>query len=223
MRARGFRSHRSSQQRFSSRGFMQSVMRIPALCASLVVALSACVSAPPPAVWSGPAPETVVAEIRAAQAFEATKATPAELEIQPLRDPMVEDLRQQAVDFERAKRYPDAVAALDKALAISPDDPALLQERAEAAVLMQDIDRAERLARSAFESGAKVGPLCRRHWATIAAAQRERAQQRRGQAAASKRDEDRARFESEARSADTGMRDAQQRIAACTHTGPARY
>lgn len=193
-----------------------------AACAA-IIALSACVSAPPPAVWSGAAPETMVAEIRDAQAFAGSKATPGELEVQPLRDPMVEDLRQQAVDLERAKRYADAAAALDKALTLSPDDPALLQERAEAAVLLQDIDRAERLASRALETGAQVGPLCRRHAATLVVALRERAQQRRGQAAASKRDEDRARFDSEARSADARMRDAQRRIDTCTLTGPPRY
>ena len=197
--------------------------RIVAICVAGLATLTACVSAPPPAVWSGPAPETVVAEIRAAQAFAGSKATPGELEVQPLRDPMVDDLRQQAADLERAKRYAEAAAALDKALALSPDDPTLLQERAEAAMFLQDIDRAETLARRALESGAQVGPLCRRHAATIAAALRERAQQRRGQAAASRRDEDRARFEHEARGADARMRDAQRRIETCTLTGPPRY
>ncbi len=198
-------------------------LRIAVVCVMASAVLSACVSAPPTAVWSGPAPEAVVADIRAAQAFEGDKARPGELEVQPLRDPMVEDLRQRAADLERTKRYPESAAALDQALAISPDDPALLQERAEAAVLLQDIDRAEELSRRAFESGAKVGPLCRRHAATMAAASRERAQQRRGQAAASKREEDRVRFEAEARAADERMSDAQRAIEACTLTGPPRY
>jgi tetratricopeptide (TPR) repeat protein len=187
------------------------------------LALAACVSAPPPAVWSGPAPDALVAEIRAAQAFEGSKATPGELDVQPFREPAIEDLRQQASRHEREKRFADAAAALDEALALSPDDPALLQERAETAVLLQDIDRAERLARNAFDIGSKVGPLCRRHWATIAVVLRERAQQRRGQAAASKRDEDRARFDGEARSAEAHATDAKRQIEACTLTGPPRY
>jgi tetratricopeptide (TPR) repeat protein len=192
-------------------------------CIVAMLALGACASAPPLPVWSGSEPEAIVAEIRAAQAFEGTKATPGELEVQPLRDPMVEDLRQQAVVHERAKRYLEAAAALDRALAISPDDPALLQDRAETAVLTRDIDRAERLATDAYERGAKVGPLCRRHWATVAAVLRERAQQRRGQAAASKRDEDRVRFENEARGVDARAIDAKRRIDDCTLTGPPRY
>lgn len=202
-------------------GFEAGLVK-PALLLTLL-ALSACASAPPPAVWSGAAADAMVAEIRAAQTFEGSKATPGELDVQPLRDPMVEDLRQQAVAHERARRFAEAAAALEQALALSPDDPALMQERAEAAVLVQDIDRAERLAREAFAIGAKVGPLCRRHWATIAVVLRERAQQRRGQAAASKRDEDRAGFESEARGLDARAADAKRQIDACTLTGPPRY
>ncbi len=124
--------------------------------------LASCTSAPPAPEWSGPAPEQLVAEIRAAGAFEK-----GELDVQPLRDPMVEDLRMQAVQFESARRYPDAAAALDKALAIAPEDPALLQERAEVAVLQKNLDKAAALARDAYALGGKVGPLCRRHWATI--------------------------------------------------------
>ena len=124
--------------------------------------LASCTSAPPAPEWSGPAPEQLVAEIRAAGAFEK-----GELDVQPLRDPMVEDLRMQAVQFESARRYPDAAAALDKALAIAPEDPALLQERAEIAVLQKNLGKAAALARDAYALGGKVGPLCRRHWATI--------------------------------------------------------
>ena len=124
--------------------------------------LASCTSAPPAPEWSGPASEQLVAEIRAAGAFEK-----GELDVQPLRDPMVEDLRMQAVQFESARRYPDAAAALDKALAIAPEDPALLQERAEIAVLQKNLDKAAALARDAYALGGKVGPLCRRHWATI--------------------------------------------------------
>ena len=52
-------------------------------------------------------------------------------------------------------------------LAIVPEDPALLQERAEAALLLKDPAAAEALARRAYALGAKVGPLCRRHWTTV--------------------------------------------------------
>jgi phage shock protein A len=93
-----------------------------------------------------------------------------ELAIQPLRDPMVEDFRQQAQRFENERKYADAAGALDQAIAIVGDDPAVLQERAEAALLAGDFAGAEAFARKAHAVGAQVGPLCRRHWATIKAA-----------------------------------------------------
>ncbi len=115
----------------------------------------------------GPTPEELIARIRSAQEFQGNTATPGELDVQPLRDPMVEDLRQQAAQHERDHRYPQAAAALDKALTITPSDPALLQERAEAALLQNDLPRAIELAQRGYALGAKVGPLCRRHWAMI--------------------------------------------------------
>lgn len=140
---------------------MSLMLRRVSISAGLLL-LASCTSAPPAPEWSGPAPEQLVAEIRATGAFEK-----GELDVQPLRDPMVEDLRMQAVQFESARRYPDAAAALDKALVIAPEDPALLQERAEVAVLQKNLDKAAALARDAYALGGKVGPLCRRHWATI--------------------------------------------------------
>jgi Ni/Co efflux regulator RcnB len=131
-------------------------------CALVLMLLSACRSAPPLPAWVGPEPEQLVAEIRA-----AALPVPGEFEMHPLRDPMIEDLRAAAASAERERRYADAAAALERALAISPQDPAVLQERAEIAVLERDLDRAATLARRAFEDGARLGPLCRRHWATI--------------------------------------------------------
>jgi len=138
---------------------------VPALAAAMF--LVACAAAPGPKVVVTPAltgatPEAMVAAIRAA----ATRDE-AELSVQPLRDAEIEDLRQRAQTAEAAHRYPQAAAALDQALALVPDDPALLQERAEAALLMREPAKAEALARHAYAIGAKVGPLCRRHWATI--------------------------------------------------------
>ena len=117
---------------------------------------------PQPAALTSASPEAMVAAIRATAGHDD-----AELAVQPLRDPMVEDLREDALRLESRQQYAEAAAALDKALAIVPEDPALLQERAEAALLLRQFDEAERLARHAYELGAKVGPLCRRHWATM--------------------------------------------------------
>lgn len=131
---------------------------------ALVLLLSGCVTAPPPVppAAAGPAPEAMVAAIRAAAGPDT-----GELLVQPLRDTMVEDLRREAAELERGHLYRASAEALDRAVAINPDDPALLQERAEAAVLLRDLDGAEQFARRAFAQGAQVGPLCRRHWATI--------------------------------------------------------
>ena len=104
-----------------------------------------------------------VAAIRSAATADAS-----ELDVQPLRDPQVEDLREQAAALEARRMYAAAAAMLDGARAINPGDPALLQERAEIALLLQQLPEAERHARRAFAAGSGVGPLCRRHWETIA-------------------------------------------------------
>ena len=143
------------------RSMVRSTLRaLPAL--ALAALLAACGSTPVANTWIGPSPELMVGEIRAVGV-----AAPGDLDVQPLRDPMVEDLRVQAARAERAKRYADAATALDKAMSLAPEDPALLQERAEVAVFQKNLPEAERLARRAFALGGKVGPLCRRHWMTI--------------------------------------------------------
>ena len=168
-----------------------------ALAFVVLAAIAGCTSAPPlpppPAALTTATPEAMVATIRAAAGQD-----PNELNVQPLRDPQVEDLRQEAQQAEAQHRDGDAAAALDRAIALVPDDPALLQERAEVALLLKDPATAERLARDAEARGAHVGPLCRRHWATI-----EQTRLLAGDAA--------------------GAADAHARIAACTVAPPPRY
>lgn len=135
------------------------------LCCLLSLSvLAACATQPPPdlAVLTSETPEQMVVAIRAAAGDGSD-----ELAVQPLRDAQVEDLRQDAQRLEGGKQYADAAKALDQALAIVADDPALLQERAEVAVLQRDFPGAGKLAERAYGLGSKVGPLCRRHWATI--------------------------------------------------------
>lgn len=131
-----------------------------------LLALAACSSAPPlppaPASLTSATPQQMVAAVRA-----AATAGENELAVQPLRDARTGDLREQATRFEQQGRHAEAAAALDQALAITPEDPVLLQERAEAAMLLRDFGAAEALARKAHALGSGVGPLCRRHWATI--------------------------------------------------------
>lgn len=125
--------------------------------------LSACGSTAPalPA-----APEVTPAQ-RLAAVHQAAGVDDTELNVQPLRDPRVEDLRAQAARALETGAAAAAGDALNQALLIVPDDPAVLQERAEVALLQAQYDRAEVLARRAYDVGSRVGPLCRRHWATI--------------------------------------------------------
>ena len=169
-----------------------------AFAAAGILALAACATAPAPsadAVEPAYDPVALVAQIRAAAGPDDAKD---ELAIRPLRDPMVEGLRSEAAHAEREGRYADAAKTLDQVLAEVGDDPAVLQERAEAALLNRDLDGAERFARHGSDVGAKVGPLCRRHWETVRVVRLER-----GDAAAAA--------------------DAQRERDACKVTAPPRY
>jgi hypothetical protein len=171
--------------------------RVALLAAVFAGALAACTSAPPapapPPALTQATPEQMVASIRAAAGDGE-----GELAVQPLRDPEVEDLRQTAQRLEAQKHYADAARALDDAIAIVSDDPALLQERAEIALLEGDHGTAATLAERAHALGSQVGPLCRRHWATI-----EQVRLKTGDAA--------------------GAAEARTRVDACTVAAPNRF
>src|SRR5690606_5387901 len=112
------------------------------------------------------APEVTPAQ-RLAAVQAAAGAADTELDVRPLRDPQVADLRERATAALAAGQVEAAADALNQALLIVPDDPVVLQERAEVALLQAQYDRAETLARRAYDLGSRVGPMCRRHWATI--------------------------------------------------------
>ncbi len=136
---------------------------LAATAASLL--LSACVSAPPTA------PPVAVDSTTPAQRMTAVEqiagVDDTELTVQPLRDPQVEDLRESAIAKRRAGDLAGAAEALNEALLQVENDPGILQERAEIALLQADWARAETLSRKALDLGSRTGPLCRRHWATI--------------------------------------------------------
>lgn len=138
-------------------------------------------------------PAAMVAAIR-----EAAGDGASELAVQPLRDPRVEDLRETAAALEAAGDTAGAAQALDQALEIVDNDPALLQERAEVALLQEEFAMAGELAERAYALGAQVGPLCRRHWATL-----EQLRLREG-------DED-------------GAASAREQVTGCRVAGPERY
>jgi len=136
----------------------------PLALAALAAALAACTSTPPPP----PAPVDSTTPAQRLAAVEAIAGPDdKELSVQPLRDPEVDDLRQSAQSQRQAGDLAAAAASLDHALQLVDGDPAVLQERAEVALLAGQWDAAEQFARKAVDLGSKTGPLCRRHWATI--------------------------------------------------------
>lgn len=135
-------------------------LAVPTLAALL---LAACFGAPP---REEPPPARpvydVVNAIRAAGAREQSV-----IDVAPLRDPGVAALLDAAQADERAGRYADAAAGIDRAIKLSPDSPDLLQDRAEVAVRLRDYATAERLARQSWSLGPQLGPLCARNWQTV--------------------------------------------------------
>lgn len=120
-----------------------------------------------------------------------------ELDVQPLRDPQVEDLRARATAAEARGDFAGAHEELASALALSPNDPDLLQWQAEMALAGRDWNRASQLATASYERGPKLGGLCRRNWTTI-------------------------RLASEARGDLATAGRAQQRVGACAVAPPTR-
>jgi len=160
----------------------------------MALALSACgtTTAPPPRAAEHPlAPQQMLAQVRAAG------ETGNEVNVQPLRDENVEDLRDRARVAEAANDIARANDALAKALVYSPNDPDLLQWQAELALLAKAWLQAEVLAQRSYQAGPKLGGLCRRNWTTI-------------------------KLSREARGDRANLAIAEQRLASCTVAPPVR-
>lgn len=129
----------------------------------LAIALAGCAATRPI-----PAPEPRVVDMSAALAAVRAAGQPAEneLAVRPLVDPQVADLQALAAAHEAAGRPAEAARALDDALRIAVDDPALLQARAEVSLAQGRLDEALRGAERSHALGPKVGPLCRRQQET---------------------------------------------------------
>lgn len=84
-----------------------------------------------------------------------------------LADEVILDLQANAGEAEAAGNYAQAKTLLDQALQVNPADPQVLQSRAELAIRDQAWVQAEQYARRSFDSGAKLGSLCRRNWLTM--------------------------------------------------------
>lgn len=142
--------------------------RLRHACASALTlfALAACSPTSAPPSPSGnlravPASRDMVAQVRAAGFADDA------LDVQPLRDPQVEDLRVRASRSEAAGDYAAATHAIAQALALLPNDPELLQSAAELALYRNDWAQAEINATKSYERGPKLGSLCRRNWTTL--------------------------------------------------------
>ena len=162
----------------------------------LLILATGCTSGPSSPASSGRGtpradPAALVAAVRAAG------ATGNELEVQPLRDPQVQDLRDQAEALEEQGKPRQAEELVDQALAISVDDPDLLQWKAELAMYRKDWAATEQFAARSFARGPQLGGLCRRNWTAI-----HHARKGRGDAA--------------------GATTARQRVDGCTVAPPVR-
>jgi hypothetical protein len=133
-------------------------------CASVPVAAPTVVEAAP-----APPPRDLLAEVRAAAADAGDV-----IEVAPLRDALVVDLLQRAEQAEQAGDLAAAEQALRLADSLVPGDPDLMQRRAELLLAQRALDEAEQLAALSYERGPRLGPLCRRNWATVRLAREER-------------------------------------------------
>jgi tetratricopeptide (TPR) repeat protein len=171
---------------------------------------------------TAPPPKAVEPTFDAAEIVKAIRATGTaasnELDVQPLRDPQVEDLRQQAAQLETKHMYRGAADLLDQAMKYNAEDPALLQERAELALLLRDPAKAQQLARQAIDLGPATGPLCRRHWETLLQTALLRANDR-----LIRRGETETQATARVAAAAGEVRNARVQREACTVAAPSRF
>jgi predicted Zn-dependent protease len=145
------------------------VVRIDRWIGWVVVAFVAgCATTAPP---EAPAPIPArdwVADIRA-----AAEDDPSAIDVIPLAEPGLADLRARAEDARRAGRHADAESLQAQAQALSPDDPVIWQEQAEIALSAGNWPAAEQRAKESHRRGPGVGSLCARNWLTVRAARLE--------------------------------------------------
>lgn len=193
--------------------FFRKLGAMRAAALSVVLLLAACTAPPQKPAERVYDAAALVAAVRAAGQANAT-----ELDVQPLRDPQIEDLRQQAAQLENRHMYRGAADLLDRAIAINAEDPALMQERAELALLLRDAGGAAGFARQAIDLGSTTGPLCRRHWETLLQAALLRANDR-----IIRQDENEAQARKRVDEAAAEVRNARTRRDACTVGAVERY
>lgn len=130
----------------------------------LAAVLGACASTPPPAPQPPPPP----ARDRVAELRSTASSTRSAVEVAPLQNPAVDLLLAQADRLEIAGEHQKAVAKIDEALVIEPENPRLWQLKAEALLRSDRFLDAEKLAMKSFDLGSRIGEWCMRNWLTIA-------------------------------------------------------
>ena len=174
------------------------VFALLSACTLMLFGMIACEpTGAPPASSSNlrgavPGPHDMVAQVRAA----GVAATDG-IDVTPLRDPQVEDLRARAAKLEAQSDIAGSAQAIAQALALVPGDPELLQQAAEYALYQKDWKHAEAFAQQSYDRGPKLGSLCRRNWTTL-------------------------RFVRLAQGDATGVQAATQQVVTCTIAAPVR-
>jgi tetratricopeptide (TPR) repeat protein len=130
-------------------------LRILPLWLACVGVLVGCAGQPP--APSGPAQQVRTAE---------SSAQSAGLQVFTLRDPVVVELSEAALRAEQDGDWDRAGQLLARALQLAPDDPGLLQQRAELHLEQSQWAEALDLAGQSYDIGPKVGELCQRNWRT---------------------------------------------------------
>lgn len=144
---------------------MNSPNRIaPTRAAILLLVLGGCATVPPPEPGPPPAP----ARDRVAELRSAATATRSAVEIAPLQNPAVDLLIESAAASEAAGDHARALAQIEEALTIEPENPSLWQLKAEALLRQGEFLDAEKLAMKSYDLGSRIGEWCMRNWLLIA-------------------------------------------------------
>jgi hypothetical protein len=152
--------------------FFSCNSRYPALLGAVCLLNACSLFAPPPAP---PAPAVVaplrdvVAEIRT----EAAKAGDV-LIIEPVQNPAVTVLLGKIQQADAQGEHGKARAMTVQAEQIEPENPVVIQFKAEMQLRAQGFAMAEVLAQKSYDASAQTGPLCVRNWLTIAEARSAR-------------------------------------------------
>lgn len=139
------------------------------IAAALSALLTACATDEFPAPQPRRVERDWLSEIRS----EAAKVSSA-VDVVPLADPAVDDLRRRAFAAIEAGQYQLAEGDLQLAISIRDTDPSLHQSLAEVAIAQRQWAAAESAAQQSYDLGPKIGALCVRNWLTVFATRIER-------------------------------------------------